>query len=162
MKVQKGTTCYAGLLRASASFGQDLLQKRILQYFSSSAALGSLLYYEQELKCHMHKQINLASIQDISPGGIVVSVAAVAVHPCPCCCRCCHKLERTARRPRVRKTQFMKCTLLCFRKYLEKSRIRETNHLSTDADSSTDAIGGWTKNTPKPDFFKKRKKSPKL
>ena len=30
--------------------------------------------------------------------------------------------------------------------------IRETKHLSTDADSSTDAIGGWTKNTPKPDF----------
>ena len=34
-------------------------------------------------------------------------------------------------------------------------------HLSTDADSSTDAIGGWTKNTPKPDFFEKRKKSSK-
>ena len=32
----------------------------------------------------------------------------------------------------------------------QKSRIRETKHLSTDADSSTDAIGGWTKNTPKP------------
>ena len=28
---------------------------------------------------------------------------------------------------------------------LKKSRIRETKHLSTDADSSTDAIGGWTK-----------------
>ena len=42
-----------------------------------------------------------------------------------------------------------------------KSRIRETKHLSTDADSSTDAIGGWTKNTPKPDFFLKRKKSSK-
>ena len=27
----------------------------------------------------------------------------------------------------------------------KKSRIRETKHLSTDADSSTDAIGGWTK-----------------
>jgi hypothetical protein len=27
----------------------------------------------------------------------------------------------------------------------EKSRIRETKHLSTDADRSTDAIGGWTK-----------------
>ena len=27
----------------------------------------------------------------------------------------------------------------------EKSRIRETKHLSTNADSSTDAIGGWTK-----------------
>ena len=29
----------------------------------------------------------------------------------------------------------------------KKSRIRETKDLSTDADSSTDAIGGWTKNT---------------
>ena len=27
----------------------------------------------------------------------------------------------------------------------EKSRIRETKHLSTDADCSTDAIGGWTR-----------------
>ena len=27
----------------------------------------------------------------------------------------------------------------------KKSRIRETKHLSTDADSCTDAIGGWTK-----------------
>ena len=39
----------------------------------------------------------------------------------------------------------------------KKSRIRETKHLSTDADSSTDAIGGWTKNTPKPDFFENGK-----
>ena len=31
-------------------------------------------------------------------------------------------------------------------------------HLSTDADSSTDTIVGWTKNTPKPDFFEKWKK----
>ena len=30
-------------------------------------------------------------------------------------------------------------------KMLKKSRIREKKHLSTDADSSTDAIGGWTK-----------------
>ena len=44
---------------------------------------------------------------------------------------------------------------------LKKSRIRETKHLSTDADSSTDAIGGWTKNTPKPMFFEKLKKSSK-
>ena len=35
----------------------------------------------------------------------------------------------------------------------QKSPIRETKHLSTDADSSTNAIGGWTKNTPKPKFF---------
>ena len=40
----------------------------------------------------------------------------------------------------------------------KKSRIRETKHLSTDADSSTDAIGGWTKNTPNPDFSEKQKK----
>ena len=29
--------------------------------------------------------------------------------------------------------------------FVKKSRIRETKHLSTDADSSTNAIGGWTK-----------------
>ena len=29
--------------------------------------------------------------------------------------------------------------------HTKKSRIRETKHLSTGADSSTDAIGGWTK-----------------
>ena len=34
-----------------------------------------------------------------------------------------------------------------------KSRIRETKHLSTDADSSTDTTVGWTKNTQKPKFF---------
>jgi hypothetical protein len=35
----------------------------------------------------------------------------------------------------------------------KKTRIRETKHLLTDADSSTDAIGGWTKNNPKIRFF---------
>ena len=40
----------------------------------------------------------------------------------------------------------------------KKFRMRETKHLSTDADSSTDTMVGWTKNTPKPDFFEKRKK----
>ena len=43
----------------------------------------------------------------------------------------------------------------------KKSRIRETKHLSTDADSSTDTTVGWTKNTKKPKFFEKRKKSSK-
>ena len=43
----------------------------------------------------------------------------------------------------------------------EKSRIRETKHLSTDADSSTDTTVGWTKNTQKHNFFEKRKKSSK-
>ena len=43
------------------------------------------------------------------------------------------------------------------RLYKKKSRIRATKHLSTDADNSTDAIGGWTKNTPKLDFFKTEK-----
>ena len=43
----------------------------------------------------------------------------------------------------------------------QKSRIRETKHLSTDADSSTDTTVGWNKNTPKPNFFEKRKKSSK-
>jgi hypothetical protein len=50
---------------------------------------------------------------------------------------------------------------LYFNLLSEKSRIRETKHLSTEADSSTDAIGGWTKNTPKPDLIEKRKKSSK-
>ena len=36
---------------------------------------------------------------------------------------------------------------------LLKSRIRETKHISTNADSSTNAIGGWTKNTQKSHFF---------
>ena len=39
-----------------------------------------------------------------------------------------------------------------------QSCIQETKHRLTDADSTTDAIGGWTKNTPKPDFFEKQKK----
>ena len=42
-----------------------------------------------------------------------------------------------------------------------KSRIRETKNLSIDADSSTDTTVGWTKNTQKPNFFEKRKKSSK-
>ena len=42
-----------------------------------------------------------------------------------------------------------------------KFRIRETKHLSTDADSSTDTTVGWTKNTQKRNFFFKRKKSSK-
>ena len=33
------------------------------------------------------------------------------------------------------------------KKFQKKSRIRETKHLLTNADSSTAAIGGWTKNT---------------
>ena len=36
--------------------------------------------------------------------------------------------------------------------------MRETKHLSTDADSSNDAIGGWTKNTPKPQNAKTQKR----
>ena len=35
----------------------------------------------------------------------------------------------------------------------KKSRIRETKHLLTNADSSTDTTVGWTKNTQKPIFF---------
>ena len=41
----------------------------------------------------------------------------------------------------------------------EKCRIRETKHLSTDADSSTDTTVGWTKNTQKPNFFRKTEKN---
>ena len=40
----------------------------------------------------------------------------------------------------------------------KKSRIRDTKHLSTDADSSTDTAVWWTRNTQKPIFFKKQKK----
>ena len=42
---------------------------------------------------------------------------------------------------------------------MKKSCIREKKHLSTNADSSTDSIGRWTKDTPKANFFEKRKKS---
>ena len=48
------------------------------------------------------------------------------------------------------------------KKVLKKSRIRVTKHLSTDADSSTDTTVGWTKNSRKPNFFEKRKKSSKM
>ena len=41
----------------------------------------------------------------------------------------------------------------------KKSRRRETKHLSTDADSSTDTKVGWTKNTQKPNFFGKQTKN---
>jgi hypothetical protein len=41
----------------------------------------------------------------------------------------------------------------------KKSRIRETSNHSTDADSSTDATVGWTKNTQKP---KKKFKTEKI
>ena len=40
----------------------------------------------------------------------------------------------------------------------KKSQVRETKHLSTDADSSTNTTVGWTKNTQKPNFFEKQKK----
>ena len=40
----------------------------------------------------------------------------------------------------------------------KKSGIEETKHLLTDADSSTDAKGGWTQNSPKPNFFLKTEK----
>ena len=45
--------------------------------------------------------------------------------------------------------------------HVKKSRIRETKHLSTDVESSTDTTVGWTKNTQKPNFFEKWKKSSK-
>ena len=41
----------------------------------------------------------------------------------------------------------------------KKSCIRETKHLSTDADSITDTTVGWIKNTQKPEFKKNGKKS---
>ena len=45
--------------------------------------------------------------------------------------------------------------------FYKKSRIRETKHLSTDTDSSTDTTVRLTKNSRKPNFFEKRKKSSK-
>ena len=60
--------------------------------------------------------------------------------------------------------QTLKCTARSFdmsekkHQYQKKSRIRETKHFSTDADSSTDTTVGWTKNTPKPTCFEKQKK----
>ena len=44
---------------------------------------------------------------------------------------------------------------------LKKSRIRETKHLSTGADSSTDTTVGWTKNTRKPKQIEKGETSSK-
>ena len=41
----------------------------------------------------------------------------------------------------------------------KKSRIGETKHLSTDADSTTDAIGGGRKIPQNPIFLKKEKSS---
>ena len=37
--------------------------------------------------------------------------------------------------------------------YKLKSHIRETKHLSTNADSSTDTTVGWTKNTQKTQIY---------
>ena len=39
--------------------------------------------------------------------------------------------------------------------------MRETKHLSTDVDSSTNTTVGWTKNSQEPNFFGKQKKSSK-
>ena len=43
---------------------------------------------------------------------------------------------------------------------IKKSHTREKKHLSTDADSSTNTIEGWTKKTPKPNFLKSGKNNP--
>ena len=43
----------------------------------------------------------------------------------------------------------------------EKSRIRETKHLLTNADISTDITVRYPKNNQKPKFIEKRKKSSK-
>ena len=45
--------------------------------------------------------------------------------------------------------------------FAKKSRIRETKHLFTDADSSTDTLVWWTKNNLKPNLKKRKKKSSK-
>ena len=46
-------------------------------------------------------------------------------------------------------------------RHKQKSCIRETKHLSTNADSSTDTTVGWTKNTKNPIFLKNAKNHPK-
>ena len=46
---------------------------------------------------------------------------------------------------------------ICDISLFKKSRIGETKHLLTNADSSTHTTIGWTKNTQKPDFFKAEK-----
>ena len=46
------------------------------------------------------------------------------------------------------------CMIFCEEFFSKKkSCIRETKHLLTDADSSTDTTVGWTRNTPNPIFF---------
>ena len=45
---------------------------------------------------------------------------------------------------------FFKYFFIDFLQVFKKFRIRDTKHLSTNADSSTDTTVGWTKNTPKP------------
>ena len=44
-------------------------------------------------------------------------------------------------------------SMMASKDVVKKSCIRETKHLSTDADSSTDTRVGWTKTTQKPVFF---------
>ena len=69
-----------------------------------------------------------------------------------------HKIEIEITKNNIKKLQ-KKTTKDYEKKYQpftkKKSRIRETKHLSTDADSSTDAIGGWTKaiSATKKNFF---------
>ena len=42
--------------------------------------------------------------------------------------------------------------------YASKNPAYGRQSISTDADSSTDAIGGWTKNTQKHELFEKTEK----
>ena len=58
-------------------------------------------------------------------------------------------------------TSVQKCIPWIVKIFFFKSRIRETKDLLTDADKSTDNTIGWTKNTQKPEFFAKLKKSSK-
>ena len=48
--------------------------------------------------------------------------------------------------------------LIAKKKGKEKPLIRETKHLFTFADSSTDTTVGWTENSQNPKFIEKRKK----
>ena len=75
------------------------------------------------------------------------------INSAPCCnlCNNCILFHNHGRLPNDPNFQIISC-----QSFTKKSRIRETKHLSTNAGSSTDAIGGWTKNTQEPNFFEKR------
>ena len=103
-------------------------------------------------------------VKPVSP--CVDSLAFFKVLPCQHCIFCyiakvCIHIHIHKRSIRYKKKHWKKALrqIECKKLLKKKSRIRETKHLSTDADSSTDTTLAWTKNTQKPKFFEKRKKT---